>query len=254
MATDLSFFDATLAQLSQMSVQRSLATETRIPDGLRYPPQNFDFKMPPIRTSFVASEEREDFFTLTFKTLKAPVRRFTLHTSSVRTVAQVKRHLSRVSGIASNNMRLVLGGKGLVDSKLIGDYAIQDDSVIQIISKPAGATPSPLPEADEVSVVDAAQANPLSSVLGQRSGTAKDVDAAVAQAAAMERNHAATGYTTDASSDGESGMTLNQATKDQLQQKNSAFRNNLRELIHNQFSSSQAGVVDRILDGHFASL
>ncbi|KAJ2079309.1 hypothetical protein H4R24_003863 [Coemansia sp. RSA 988] len=254
MATDLSFFDATLAQLSQLSVQRSLSTETKIPEGSRYPPQNFDFKMPPIKTSLVASEEREDFFTLTFKTLKAPVRSFTLHTSSVTRVAQVKRHLSRITGIASNNMRLVLGGKGLVDSKLIGDYAIPKDSVIQIISKPAGASPSPLPEADKVSVVDETQVNPLSNELGKRSGTTKGVDEAVAHAAAKERNHTATGYTTDASSDGESGTALSQATKNQLQQKNGTFRNSLHELIHNRFSSNQAGVVDRILDGHFASL
>ncbi|KAJ1738484.1 hypothetical protein LPJ58_007230, partial [Coemansia sp. RSA 1591] len=78
--TDASFFDATLAQLSQLTALRTRVADTPVPEGSRYPPQNFDFKMPPIRTSTVSSEEREDYFSLTFKTLKAPVRKFTLHT------------------------------------------------------------------------------------------------------------------------------------------------------------------------------
>ncbi|KAJ2390283.1 hypothetical protein H4S02_001945 [Coemansia sp. RSA 2611] len=246
MAADTSFFDATLAQLSQLAVQRNLAASAAVPDSARYPPPHFDFKMPAIRTSTVSSEEREDYFSLTFKTLKAPVRKFTLHTSSVRTVAQVKRHLARISNIPVATMRLVLNGKGLVDSKLIGDYAIQDSSVIQIISKPAASSPSPLPEADELAVVDTAAENPLLRVLSG-GGTA----AAKARATAMV---AESGEASDASSDGESGVVLSAATKEKLQQRNSAFRNNLREVIHGQFGSSQAGVVDRLLDSYFATL
>ncbi|KAJ2357336.1 hypothetical protein IWW50_001971 [Coemansia erecta] len=245
--TDASFFDATLAQLSQLTVLRNLVADTAVPEGSRYPPQHFDFKMPAIRTSTVSTEEREDYFTLTFKTLKAPVRKFTLHTSSVRTVAQVKRHLARVSNIPVATMRLVLGGKGLVDSKLIGDYAIQENSVIQIISKPAGAAPSPLPEADELAVVDESAVNPLSSALGAKQPPQQDL-------AAQVRKRVPADYTSDASSDGESSVTLSPATKEQLQKKNSAFRNNVREVVHTQFGGSQAEAVDRLLDGFFATL
>ncbi|KAJ1853617.1 hypothetical protein GGH12_006019 [Coemansia sp. RSA 1822] len=240
--TDASFFDATLAQLSQLTALRNRVADTAAPEGSRYPPQHFDFKMPPIRTSTISSEEREDYFSLTFKTLKAPVRKFTLHTSSVRTVAQVKRHLSRISNIPVATMRLVLNGKGLVDAKLIGDYAIQDNSVIQIISKPAGSAPTPLLEADELSVVDESVANPLSSALG-----IKDL-------AAQVRERVPAGYVSDVSSDGESGTVLSAATREQLQQKNGTFRNNLRETVHAQFSGSQAEVVDRLLDDFFATL
>ncbi|KAJ2851327.1 hypothetical protein IWW36_001224 [Coemansia brasiliensis] len=244
MAADTSFFDATLAQLSQLAIQRSLATDTTVPEGSRYPPQHFDFKMPAIRTSTLPSEEREDYFSLTFKTLKAPVRKFTLHTSSVRTVAQVKRHLSRVSNIPVSTMRLVLNGKGLVDGKLIGDYAIQKSSVVQIISKPAGATPSPVPEAEEMAVVE--DSNPLLHALSH-----KEKNIALEQKAKEVQR---SGYASDATSDGESHVEINSATKEQLQQKNSSFRNNLRKLIHDQFGNTQAGAVDRLLDNYFASI
>ncbi|KAJ1719173.1 hypothetical protein LPJ53_006017 [Coemansia erecta] len=254
---DISFFDATLAQLSQLSALRSCSADTRVPDGTRYPSGHFDFKMPPIKTATVPSEEREDYFSLTFRTLKAPVRKFTLHTSSIRTVAQVKKHLSRISNIPVNNMRLVLAGKGLVDSKLIGDYNIQEGSVIQIISKPVGTSAdSPaLEEAEKVALVDAAaiESNPLSSALKQQnaSPTAAAADTGKARALQAENSE----YATDASSDGESGSTtISQSTKEQLTKPNSAFRNSLRELIHTKFSSSQAAVVDRALGDYLASL
>ncbi|KAI8324513.1 hypothetical protein GQ54DRAFT_58152 [Martensiomyces pterosporus] len=211
--------------------------------------------MPPTQATTVPPEEREDYFSLTFKTLRAPVRKFTLHTSSIRTVAQVKRHLSRVSNIPFASMRLVLGGKGLVDSKLIGDYPVNSASVIQIISKPAGAAASPVPEEDKGGPVDAAAAenNPLSSVLDQESGGQQ---AEVPAAAAGEAVRTATqdhDYTTDASSDA-GADAVNSPTKDQLQQQNSAFRVGLRELIHSHFGSTQASAVDNLLESYFSTL
>ncbi|KAI9503204.1 hypothetical protein BX070DRAFT_252592 [Coemansia spiralis] len=257
MATDADFFNTTLAQLSKLtSSVRTFAADTKVPDGIRYPPKNYDFKMPAIQTTSLAPEDREDYFTLTFKTLKPPVRKFTVHASSVRTVTQVKRHLSKISNIPVNSMRLVLNGKGLVDSKLIGDYAIQDDSVIQIISKPSG---SPLPEAENLSLAgsaaDAADiSNPLSSVLDKETGGFEEgvISARIKKAKAGLPD--ASEYTSDASSDGESAQIISQQTKAQLQQKNSAFRNSLRELVHSQFGSSQAGNVDRLLNDYFESL
>ncbi|KAJ2785302.1 hypothetical protein H4R18_000626 [Coemansia javaensis] len=259
MATDLSFFDATLAQLAQLPVQRVLAADTRVPAGARYPPKHFDFKMPAIQVPLVPSEEQADYFSLTFKTLKAPVRKFTLHVSSVRTVAQVKRHLSRLSNIPADSMRLVLGGKGLVDTKLIGDYAIPDGAVIQIISKPTGAL-SPAPSEQEqpeqpeqgAGALAAAELNPLSSALSP-SGGQKPTQAAAAAAVARAAAEGA-GDATDASSDGEQSTALDDSTRSLLRQKNGAFRNNLRELLHAEFGSSQADAVDRLLDSYFASL
>ncbi|KAJ2606731.1 hypothetical protein H4R99_000157 [Coemansia sp. RSA 1722] len=267
--SDLSFFDATLAQLSQLSALRSCSADTKVPDGLRYPPGHFDFKMPSVQTSKVPPEEREDYFSLTFRTLKTPVRKFTLHTSSVRTVAQVKKHLSRISNIPVNSMRLVLNGKGLVDSKLIGDYNIQDKSVIQIISKPAtGATADDSPtteeQSDKAALVDdaAAESNPLSSALKQQdtgiSATAvpqKKVPDGGRSISAKDRVLAENSeYNTDMSSDGESETKISQATKDQLKQSNSSFRNALREFVHTKFSNSQATAVDRALGEYFSTL
>ncbi|KAJ2786607.1 hypothetical protein GGI15_001381 [Coemansia interrupta] len=213
--------------------------------------------MPPIKTATVPSEEREDYFSLTFRTLKAPVRKFTLHTSSIRTVAQVKKHLSRISNIPVNSMRLVLAGKGLVDSKLIGDYNIQEGSVIQIISKPVGTSAgSPaLEEAEKVALVDAAaiESNPLSSALKQQDvSPAAAADTGKARALKAENSE----YATDASSDGESGgnTTISQSTREQLTKPNSAFRNSLREFVHTKFSSSQAAAVDRALGEYLATL
>ncbi|KAJ2463111.1 hypothetical protein GGI03_004054, partial [Coemansia sp. RSA 2337] len=94
MSPDKSFFDATLAQLSQLSTLRALVADAKVPAGSRYPPKNYDFKAT-IQSMILPPEEREDYYSLTFKTLKAPVQKFTLHTSSIRTVAQVKRHLAR---------------------------------------------------------------------------------------------------------------------------------------------------------------
>ncbi|KAJ2377558.1 hypothetical protein GGI05_006852 [Coemansia sp. RSA 2603] len=212
--------------------------------------------MPPIKTATVPSEEREDYFSLTFRTLKAPVRKFTLHTSSIRTVAQVKKHLSRISNIPVSNMRLVLSGKGLVDTKLIGDYNIQEGSVIQIISKPVGASAdSPgLEEAEKVALVDAAaiESNPLSSALKQQDAApASATDTGKARALQAANSE----YATDASSDGETGnTTISQSTREQLNKSNSAFRNSLREFIHTKFSSSQATAVDRALGEYLETL
>ncbi|KAJ2856598.1 hypothetical protein J3B02_001509 [Coemansia erecta] len=260
-----------LAQLSQLSALRSCSADTKVPDGLRYPPGHFDFK-----TTKVPPEDREDYFSLTFRTLKAPVRKFTLHTSSVRTVAQVKRHLSRISNIPVNSMRLVLNGKGLVDPKLIGDYNIQDSSVIQIISKPPAAgtaggadSPAAKEEADKVSLVDdaAAENNPLSSALKQQDAGNSQVpesqkEAPVSASTNASARFSAKGkalvegseYNTDMSSDGESETKLSQSTKDQLMQPSSSFRNSLREFVHTKFSSSQATAVDRALGEFFSTL
>ncbi|KAJ1728751.1 hypothetical protein LPJ61_003870 [Coemansia biformis] len=232
MVSDMAFFDATLERLSQLSVQRAFSADTRMPN---------------IQKPLVPLEERVDFYSLAFKTLKAPVRKFTLHVSSVRTVAQVKRHLSRVSNIPVTAMRLVLNGKGLVDTKLIGDYSIQPDDVIQIISKPAG-TASASETAQEPAVADVPEINPLSSTLAQAEPRpAISAAGRVAEVAVAED-------VTDASSDADACVVLSKSTKDQLQQKNGTFRNNLRELLHTQFGGSQADAVDHTLDSYFASL
>ncbi|KAJ2710527.1 hypothetical protein H4R19_003705 [Coemansia spiralis] len=251
MVSDVSSFDAMLAQLSPLSVQRAFSADTRVPEGARYPPKHYDFQMPDSNKPLVPTEEREDFYSLTFKTLKAPVCKFTLHVSSVRTVAQVKRHLARISNIPVGSMRLVLNGKGLVDSKLIGDYSIQPDAVIQIISKPAGAAAEEA--AGEADVADVPDVNPLSSALGadERRPALPAVERIIEDTAAATP---AAGDTTDASSEADGGATLSKAAADQLQQKNGSFRNNLRQLLHAEFSGSQADVIDGLLDGYFASL
>ncbi|KAJ2765889.1 hypothetical protein IWQ57_004599 [Coemansia nantahalensis] len=249
MSSDLSFFDATLAQLAQLSAQRAFSADTRVPEGARYPPKHYDFQLPIASRPLVPAEEREDFYSLTFKTLKAPVRKFTLHVSSVRTVAQVKRHLGRIANIPVGSMRLVLGGKGLVDGKLIGDYSIPADAVIQIISKPAGAAA----DAGDAPA-DVPDVNPLSAALGadERRPVVPAVERAIEETAAAAA--AAGGDMTDASSDAEGATALDRATRDQLQHKTGAFRNNLRQLLHTQFGGSQADAVDGMLDSYFASL
>ncbi|KAJ2112782.1 hypothetical protein IW146_004366 [Coemansia sp. RSA 922] len=187
-------------------------------------------------------EEREDYYSLTFKTLKAPVQKFTLHTSSVRTVAQVKRHLARVSNIPVANMRLVLGGKGLVDTKLIGDYAIPEDAVIQIISKPPVAGEAANAES---ATAAADEANPLSSVLNQENEkeVAKEetvpIVAEEADDSTSEDNlvKPAESYTSE--------------TMEQLSERDSVFRTKLRELVDSQFSKGQAQRLAEDLDKFF---
>ncbi|KAJ1923519.1 hypothetical protein LPJ71_000819 [Coemansia sp. S17] len=187
-------------------------------------------------------EEREDYYSLTFKTLKAPVQKFTLHTSSVRTVAQVKRHLARVSNIPVANMRLVLGGKGLVDTKLIGDYAIPEDAVIQIISKPPVAGEAANAESASAA---ADEANPLSSVLNQENERelAKEetvpIVAEEADDSTSEDNlvKPAESYTSE--------------TMEQLSERDSVFRTKLRELVDSQFSKGQAQRLAEDLDKFF---
>ncbi|KAJ2458480.1 hypothetical protein GGF42_002041 [Coemansia sp. RSA 2424] len=227
MSQDKSFFDATLAQLSQLSTLRALSLDSKVPPGSRYPPKNHDFKMPAIKSMMLAPEERSDYYSLTFKTLKAPVQKYTLHTSSVRTVAQVKRHLSRVSNIPVSNMRLALGGKGLVDGKLIGDYVIPEDAVIQIISRPAVAGGEPA----AVSEMTADDANPLSSVLNQENEKEEKEDVRPAKeiAKAVEVGD---------------GIAVSEETKAQLREGNSVFRTKLRELAFEHFGQDQASAVD----------
>ncbi|KAJ1922126.1 hypothetical protein IW146_002795 [Coemansia sp. RSA 922] len=187
-------------------------------------------------------EEREDYYSLTFKTLKAPVQKFTLHTSSIRTVAQVKRHLARVSNIPVANMRLVLGGKGLVDTKLIGDYAIPEDAVIQIISKPPVAGEAANAES---ATAAADEANPLSSVLNQENERelAKEetvpIVAEEADDSTSEDNlvKPAESYTSE--------------TMEQLSERDSVFRTKLRELVDSQFSKGQAQRLAEDLDKFF---
>ncbi|KAJ2742406.1 hypothetical protein GGI20_004508 [Coemansia sp. BCRC 34301] len=227
LSLDKSFFDAKLAQLSQLSTQRALTLDAKVPAGLRYPPKSYDFKMPAIQAMILPPEERSDYYSLTFKTLKAPVQKYTLHTSSVRTVAQVKRHLSRVSNIPVGNMRLALGGKGLVDGKLIGDYAIPEDAVIQIISKPMAAGEA------AVSEVSADASNPLSSVLNQE----MEVEAEKEQGTAEKVPPAA--MTTD-----DDGSRVNEESKRRLRDGNGVFRTKVRELVFKHFSQSQASAVD----------
>ncbi|KAJ2887099.1 hypothetical protein H4R27_000129 [Coemansia aciculifera] len=245
MSLDKSFFDATLAQLSQLSTLRALVTDAKVPAGTRYPPKNYDFKasamMPAIQSMILPPEEREDYYSLTFKTLKAPVQKFTLHTSSVRTVAQVKRHLARVSNIPVANMRLVLGGKGLVDTKLIGDYAIPEDAVIQIISKPPVAG-----EAANVETTNAAadDANPLSSVLNQESE----------REIAKEEAVSIVDETDDTSSNDDvvrAPESYTNETVEQLGERDSVFRTKLRELVYSQFSKGQAQRLAEDLDKFF---
>ncbi|KAJ1668813.1 hypothetical protein IW140_000120 [Coemansia sp. RSA 1813] len=261
MSTDALFFDSTLAELNSLTASiRTFAADSKVPLDARYPPKSYDFQMPPIQSTQLASEDRQDYFTLNFKTLKAPVRKYTVHASSVRTVGQVKRHLSRISNIPVSTMRLVLGGKGLVDTKLIGDYNIQKDSVIQIISKPAGgaATPVGAEEAEQLALIDGEateMSNPLLSALGrggEGKGDPQGHDAVMKKSMAGLRAHHE--YTSDASSDGESSTTMSHTTKEQLQKNNSAFRNSLRDLVHGQFGTSQATIVDRLLDTYFESL
>ncbi|KAJ1948961.1 hypothetical protein EC988_004960 [Linderina pennispora] len=257
MVANSALYDTLLTQLSQLSPLRAFEADAKVPAGARYPPQHCDFRMPPVdAAATLPPEEREDYFSLTFKTLKAPVRKFTLHTSSIRTVAQVKRHLSRVSNIPVSTMRLVLGGKGLVDSKLIGDYPIQSDSVIQIISRPAGSAD---PDADKATeVVAADEANPLSSVLekegdGSSSHPTSIVASAVSNKRSVEAQSTVAGHESDDESDDEAGV-MTELTKDQLKQSNGAFRNELRQLVSRQFGASQATSVNRLLDSYFASL
>ncbi|KAJ1893320.1 hypothetical protein LPJ81_005388 [Coemansia sp. IMI 209127] len=256
MATEDLFFSSTLAELSELTTSvRTFAADSKVPATTRYPCKTYGFQMAPVQTVQLASEDRQDYFTLNFKTLKAPVRKYTVHASSVRTVGQVKRHLSRISNIAVPTMRLVLAGKGLVDTKLIGDYNVAQDAVIQIITRPAGdaggaVTPTTEEEeedeAEKLAVVD--QANPLLSALGKR-------NVVVSREAAMQKSMAGLHeqHTSDASSDGE-GSSVSQTTKEQLQARNSAFRNSLRSLVHGQFGASQASIVDRHLDTFFTSL
>ncbi|KAJ2040266.1 hypothetical protein H4S03_001148 [Coemansia sp. S3946] len=240
MSPDKSFFDATLAQLSQLSTLRALVADAKVPAGSRYPPKNYDFKAT-IQSMILPPEEREDYYSLTFKTLKAPVQKFTLHTSSVRTVAQVKRHLARVSNIPVANMRLVLGGKGLVDTKLIGDYAIPEDAVIQIISKPPVAGEA----ANAESATAADEANPLSSVLNQENERelAKEETVPIAAEEADDSTSEdnlvkpAESYTSE--------------TMEQLNERDSVFRTKLRELVDSQFSKGQAQRLAEDLDKFF---
>ncbi|KAJ2862513.1 hypothetical protein GGI22_002170, partial [Coemansia erecta] len=136
---------------------------------------------------------------------------------------------------------------------LIGDYNVAQDAVIQIITRPTGdaggaATPTTEreeeEEAEKLEVVD--QANPLLSALGKRNDVSRE--------AAMQKSMAGLHeHTSDASSDGE-GSSVSQATKEQLQARNSAFRNSLRSLVHSQFGASQASIVNRHLDTFFTSL
>ncbi|KAJ2690808.1 hypothetical protein IWW39_000468 [Coemansia spiralis] len=200
--------------------------------------------MPAIQSMILPPEEREDYFSLTFKTLKAPVQKFTLHTSSVRTVAQVKRHLARVSNIPVANMRLVLGGKGLVDTKLIGDYSIPEDAVIQIISKPPVAGEAAMAEVPAA----ASDANPLSSVLNQESK-----EEVTKEEAAMS-----TSDKTDSSGsdDGEhrAPEDLTEETMKELGDSESAFRTKLRELVHSHFGKGQGEAVNSALGKTFGSL
>ncbi|KAJ2725404.1 hypothetical protein GGI07_001283 [Coemansia sp. Benny D115] len=265
---DTAFFDATLAQLFKLPALRTCNADTKAPEGLRYPPGHYDFKMPSIQTAALPAEDREDYFSLTFRTLKAPVRKFTLHTSSIRTVAQVKRHLSKISNIPVSSMRLVLNGKGLVDTKLIGDYSIQDKSVIQIITKSVTSAPGESAADDSVGVIDAEaeESNPLSNALRLQESQAQsqeDINSAIGQttrefinsqeaAAAGDGHHE---YHTDASSDFEADrQVINETTKSQLKMENSSFRNGLRELVHTRFSSAQAAAIDRAFDDFFSTL
>ncbi|KAJ2488666.1 hypothetical protein IWW37_004607 [Coemansia sp. RSA 2050] len=199
--------------------------------------------MPAIQSMILPPEEREDYFSLTFRTLKAPVQKFTLHTSSVRTVAQVKRHLARVSNIPVANMRLVLGGKGLVDTKLIGDYAIPEDAVIQIISKPPVAGEADM--AEMPAAVAASDANPLSSVLNQESE--REVP--------KEEVAMSTSDKTD-SSESDDAMCkdpedLAEKTREELGDRDSAFRTKFRELAYSHFGQGQGEAVDSLLCGTF---
>lgn len=204
--------------------------------------------MPSIKTTLVRSEDREDFFTLKFKTLRPPIRHFTLHTTSVRTVAQVKRHLSRVSNIPQGQMRLVLGGKGLVDQKLIGDYRGVHDgsSVIQIISKPAAAATgtgdqTPVSEAEQMEVM-AEQMNPLSNALE------KDEPHYQQQQQQQQRVLRAAG---EESSSEEESRVLNQQTLAKCKEPNGALRNSLRTLLHTHLPGRQAELLDTRLDNEF---
>ncbi|KAJ2415074.1 hypothetical protein GGI10_001943 [Coemansia sp. RSA 2530] len=219
MSPDKSFFDATLAQLSQLSTLRALATDTKVPAGTRYPPKNYDFKA-------------------------TPVQKFTLHTSSVRTVAQAKRHLARVSNIPVANMRLVLGGKGLVDTKLIGDYSIPEDAVIQIISKPPVAGEAAMAEVPAA----ASDVNPLSSVLNQESK----------EEVAKEEAAVSTSDKTDnsGSDDGENRApeNLTEETMKELGDSESAFRTKFRELVHSHFGKGQGEAVNSALGKTFDTL
>ncbi|KAJ1894986.1 hypothetical protein LPJ66_004857 [Kickxella alabastrina] len=237
-----SFFDATLAQLSQLSALRACNPDTKAPEGTQYPPASYDFKMPSIQPAAASARVREDNLSLNFRTLKAPVSKFTLETPSIRTVSQVKKHLSRLSNIPANSMRLVLNGKGLVDSKLIGDYTIQDSSVIQIISKPAGVG-----SGDSLVGTEEVESNPLSSALKQQaeteSGDTVDVD--------MEHQQEPTA---DAPIDNDTEQAISQSTKEQLKQVDSPFRIALRELVYSKFDSSQAAAVDRALEEFLSKL
>ncbi|KAJ2832766.1 hypothetical protein FBU31_002026 [Coemansia sp. 'formosensis'] len=184
--------------------------------------------MPP---AMLLPEAREDQ-TLTFKTLKAPMQKFTLRTSSVRTVAQVKRHLARVSNIPVGSMRLVLGGKGLVDTKLIGDYAIPENAVIQIVSKAPAAG-----EAAETLAADGA--NPLSNILNQEN------EMEVVEEETVESMAAAAGEM-----DGDDGPYnyLTEETRERLGDSESEFRANLRKFLKTQFSKGQAQYITDMLD------
>ncbi|KAJ2004091.1 hypothetical protein H4R26_002705 [Coemansia thaxteri] len=239
MPSDSSFFDATLAQLSQLSASRTLASDSKVPSETRYPTGHFDFKMPTISETAGDEQQRTNSLTLTFKTLKAPVNKFTLQTSDVRTVAQVKRQLSRMCNVPVSGMRLVLGGKGLVDSKLIGDYAIQSDSVIQIISGKPTTSEEPVGGGGAVDSV-----NPLSSVLDQESKTAVLEDSPAVLKPAENRSDERA----------RDRVAISQATREVLQNRSCAFRVGLRELIHGHIADSgQARAVEDLVDKAFDS-
>ncbi|KAJ2553528.1 hypothetical protein EV175_002908 [Coemansia sp. RSA 1933] len=257
MATDAQFFTSTLAELSELTATvRTFAVDTKVPSSARYPIKQYAMQMPQEQTTGVETSERQDYFTLTFKTLKAPVRKYTVHASSVRTVGQVKRHLSRIANIPVTAMRLVLGGKGLVDGKLIGDYNVPQDAVIQIITRPAGTATPPVvgEEAEQLRVLAEEMNNPLRSVLGQEQQK-EEAPAETVMKRSIAGLAATNEYTSDASSEaGEEVTTMEQATRDQLQKTNSAFRNSLRDLVHMQFGTSQAMIVEKQLDTYFSTL
>ncbi|KAJ2659582.1 hypothetical protein IWW48_003421 [Coemansia sp. RSA 1200] len=265
--TDALFFNSTLAELSKLTASvRALSADSKVPAAAKYPAlRSHDLKMPDIQIRAIAGGDKEedgeqqDYFTLNFRTLGTPVRKYTVHVSSVRTVSQVKRHLSKISSIPVDSMRLVLAGKGLVDTKLIGDYNVRGDSVIQIISKAAGSATPPLAgtagdddglmRANSNSLGDEVS-NPLLTALG-RSEPA-DRDAVMKKSIAGLRD--TPDDTSDASSDAEDQSTLTQATRTQLTKSDSAFRSELRRLAHAQFSPNQATLVDSLLDTYFKTL
>ncbi|KAJ2909019.1 hypothetical protein GGI21_002301, partial [Coemansia aciculifera] len=131
-------------------------------------------------------------------------------------------HLSRVSNIPVASIRLALGGKGMVDGKLIGDYAIPEGAVIQIISKTGGGDDV----SEAVAPVDAD--NPLSSVLNQESAAAMAVDEKKEEEEVKEQLPPPP------------SSTISEDGKKLLLQEPSVFRTKLRELVYKHFKQADA--------------